>query len=56
MDPSENPDDGQSLWTSVQADVKPFGISKDPKTHVLSADLGQAMKTLPGEQNDPRLC
>ena len=51
MDPTENPDGGESQWSST-----PFGTDKDSSTHVQPADVGEANQALPGEQDDPRLC
>ena len=51
MDPTEQPDSGKSEYDST-----PFGGDKDTKTHYQPADLADANQTLPGEQEDPRLC
>lgn len=34
----------------------PFGGDGNNKTHVQPANIGNANRTLPGEQQDPRLC
>ena len=34
----------------------PFGSDKNTKSHIQTADIGQARRVLPGEQDDPRLC
>lgn len=51
MDPSENPDSGRSQYAST-----PFGTDKNTQSHIQPADLADANKVLPGEQEDPRLC
>ena len=52
MDKTENPDSGHGMWN----DKLPSSGSRDANSHVQPADLGDANKTLPGEQEDPRLC
>lgn len=51
MDPSETPDSGRSQYEGT-----PFGGDKNPQSHIQPADLSDANKVLPGEQEDPRLC
>ena len=51
MDPSESPDNGRSEYSST-----PFGNDKNNTSHIQPADISAANKTLPGEQEDPRLC
>lgn len=51
MDPTENPDSGKSQYSST-----PFGGDKNTESHIQTANVADARKTLPGEQEDPRLC
>ena len=51
MDPTENPDSGKSQYSST-----PFGGDENNDSHYQPVDISQANKTLPGEQEDPRLC
>lgn len=51
MDPTESPDSGRGEYEST-----PFGNDKNNQSHIQPADLSQANRVLPGEQEDPRLC
>ena len=51
MDPTESPDSGRAEYTGT-----PFGTDKNTQSHIQPANIADANKTLPGEQEDPRLC
>ncbi len=48
---TELPDSGKGMY-----DTTPFGGDKNTDSHVQPADVSDANKTLPGEQEDPRFC
>ncbi len=42
--------------TDISYQGTPFGGDEPANTHYQPVDLAAAQKTLPGEQDDPRLC